>query len=73
MRGKLTGVCNDASGIRHERPNFLAMKGFVSLLHKSRGGSRNLGRGGGGGGHKKGVGAGGGCALPREVRKLLAI
>ena len=34
-----------------------------------RGGSRNLGRGG----HRKGVGAGGGCApppLPREARKL---
>ena len=25
MRGKLTDVCNDASGIRHERPKFLAM------------------------------------------------
>ena len=26
VRGKLTDVCNDASGIRNERPKFLAMK-----------------------------------------------
>ena len=25
VRGKLTDVCNDASGIRNERPKFLAM------------------------------------------------
>ena len=41
VRGKLTDVCNDASGIRNERPKFLAMKNlevvftsraFVSLM-----------------------------------------
>ena len=36
-------------------------------VYNIRGGSRNLGRGGGGG-HRKGVGAGGGCAPSRASR-----
>ena len=37
MRGKLTDVCNDASGMRNERPKFLAMnfmKSFVRSMHE---------------------------------------
>ena len=31
VRGKLTDVCNDASGKRNERPKFLAMLFHVNL------------------------------------------
>ena len=42
---------------------------FASTVSKdTRGGSRNVGRGGGGGGHKKGVGAVGRCAPSRAKR-----
>ena len=34
MRGKLTDVCNDASGILNERPKFLAMGLALMLIHR---------------------------------------
>ena len=33
VRGKVTDVCNDASGILNERPKFLAMSCTVALRY----------------------------------------